>query len=134
MISISQLPEGLNAMENWSNRVEGYMSTPVVINDHAYMHLKNQRFACINLKTGKEVWRTSKVFGKYWSLVAQNDRILALDEKGILYLIKANPQKFDLIDSRNVSDQETWAHLVVCGETVFVRELEGLAAFTWNSK
>ncbi|MCA9189587.1 MAG: PQQ-like beta-propeller repeat protein, partial [Planctomycetales bacterium] len=38
--------------EKWSAQVQGYMSTPVVVDGHAYMHLQNQRFACINLRTG----------------------------------------------------------------------------------
>ncbi len=74
----------------------GYMSTPVVIDGHAYLHLQNQRFTCINLKTGERTW-TSQAFGKYWSLVAQGDRMLALDQRGVLRLIKANPKKFDLL-------------------------------------
>ncbi|MFO1019391.1 MAG: hypothetical protein U0903_01635 [Planctomycetales bacterium] len=94
------------------------MSTPVVIDSHAYIHLQNQRFACINLLTGERTW-TSTPYGKYSSLVAQGDRILALDQSGRLLLLKANPKKFELIDERNVSDQETWAHLAVCGDGTF---------------
>ena len=59
----------------WENRkLEAYMSSPVVIGDHAYMQLKNQRFACFELATGEEKWRTTP-FGKYWSMVTQGDRI-----------------------------------------------------------
>jgi hypothetical protein len=31
------------------------------------------------------------------------------------------------------SDQETWSQLAVCGDEVFVRELNGLSVFRWNS-
>ncbi len=117
--------------EAWSNNAQGYMSTPVVIDGHAYLHLQNQRFTCINLKTGERTW-TSQAFGKYCSLVAQKDRILALDQRGKLLLIKANPKAFELVDERQVSDQETWAHVAVCGEEIFVRELKGLSAFIWK--
>jgi hypothetical protein len=41
-----------------------------VIGDRLYMHLRNQRFACLNLVTGEEDW-ISTPFGKYWSLVGQ---------------------------------------------------------------
>lgn len=58
--------------EAWDNNAQGYMSTPVVIDGHAYLHMGNQRFTCINLETGKRTW-TSKPFGKYCSMVAQGN-------------------------------------------------------------
>ena len=65
----------------WSNNAQGYMSTPVVIDGLAYLHLQNRRFTCINLKTGERTW-TSQPYGKYASLVAQEDRIVGLGLKG----------------------------------------------------
>ena len=44
----------------------------------------------------------------------------------------ANPEKFELLDQRTVSDSETWAHLAVAGEELFVRELNGLSAWRWK--
>ena len=116
--------------ERWQIKTQGYMSTPVVIDGHIYTHLKNQRFACIELATGKERWVTTP-FGKYWSLVAQGQKILALDEPGDLLLINANPEKFELLGQRHVSDSPTWAHLAVCGDEVFVRDLKGLTVYRW---
>ncbi len=115
----------------WKNTVQAYMSTPVVIDGHAYVHLRNQRFTCMDLATGKKKW-TTKPFGKYWSLIAQRDHILALDQRGELLLIRANPAKFELLDSRKISDQETWGHLAVCDDQVFVRELNGISVYRWR--
>ena len=117
--------------ERWQNKTQGYMSTPVVIDGHAYCHLKNQRFTCIDLATGEGRWTTTP-FGKYWSLVAQGSRILALDERGDLLLINANPEKFDLIDQRHLTDSPTWAHLAVSDDEIFVRDLKGLTVYRWN--
>jgi outer membrane protein assembly factor BamB len=125
--------DGLKARAAWDVPAQGYMSTPVVIGDNVYLFLRNQRFTCLDLRTGKERWTTAKSFGRYWSLVAQKDRILALDQVGKLYLIKASPAKFDLLDERKVSDAETWAHLAVCGDEVFVRELNALAVYRWRA-
>jgi outer membrane protein assembly factor BamB len=116
----------------WTSKAEGYMSTPVVVADHAYLHLRNQRVTCLDLTTGKPAWTTDKSFGKYWNLVANGERILALDERGILFLLRANPTKFDLLDEKKVGDQETWAHLAVAGDEVYVRELKALAAYRWK--
>lgn len=121
------------AIEAWTNKATGYMSSPVVINGHIYLHLQNQRFTCINLATGNTHW-TTPPFGNYWSLVANGDLILALDERGELLLIRANPDQFEQLDSRKISDEPTWAHLAVCGEEVFVRELHAISAYLWRRK
>ena len=117
--------------EAWSNTAQGYMSTPVVIDGHAYLHLQNQRFACLDLRTGERTW-TSRTFGKYSSMVAQKDLILALDQTGKLILLRANPREFELLDERKISDQETWGHVAVVGDEIFVRELNALSVFRWK--
>lgn len=131
LFNISKSEGTFTVAEKWNNNAQGYMSTPVVIDGHAYLHLQNQRFTCIDLATGTRTW-TSKPFGKYSSLVAQKNLILALDQRGELLLIRANPEKFELLGERRVSEQDTWAHLAVCDEEVFVRELNALSVFRWK--
>jgi outer membrane protein assembly factor BamB len=116
----------------WQGRTEAYMCTPVVINRHAYLHLRNERFACLDLDTGRERWATEKKYGKYWSLVASTDRIVALDQRGWLHLLKPNPDQFELLDSRRVAEHESWAHLAVAGDDLYIRDLQGLTAWTWR--
>ncbi len=116
----------------WDNKLQGYMSTPVVIEGHAYLHLRNTRFACVNLDSGEIAWTSSKKFGKYMSLVAQGNRILALDERGILFLIQADTKDLEILSERKVSDQDTWAHVAVADSQVFVRELNALSVFDWT--
>lgn len=131
LVTIGSGDGRLVAAETWTNKSSGYMSSPVIIDGHVYLHLQNQRFTCIELTTGKTCW-TSKPFGKYWSLVANADRILALDERGELLLIRANPDNFELLDSRKISDDPTWAHLAVCGNELFIRELNAMAVYRWQ--
>ncbi|QJW93599.1 PQQ-binding-like beta-propeller repeat protein [Frigoriglobus tundricola] len=118
----------------WGLKYEGNMTTPVVVADHAYVLGKDKRLVCVNLKTGKEAWGTDERFGDYWSMVANGDKILALDSRGLLYLLKADAKEFDLIGKRKVSDSETWAHLAVCGDEIFIRDLNGLTAWRWSGK
>lgn len=131
LYNVSRQPEKYAVSETWNTNAQGYMSTPVVIAGHAYLHLQNQRLTCLDLKTGERTW-TSEPFGKYWSLVAQDDRILALDADGTLLLIEANPAEFKLLGQTKISDAETWAHLAVSGDELFVRELDALAAYRWT--
>ena len=132
LYKISLEKDRYSVSEAWTNNAQGYMSSPVVIDGHSYMHMGNQRFTCINLKSGERTW-TSDGFGKYCSMIAQGDQILALDERGSLLLIKANPKKFELLDKVKVSDQVTWAHLAVSGDELFIRELNALAVYRWQA-
>jgi outer membrane protein assembly factor BamB len=117
----------------WQFKAQGYMCSPVLVDGHAYLHLRNQRALCVEVATGAEKWTTSESFGKYWNLVTRGDRILALDERGELLLFRANPAKFDLLDRRKVSEQDTWAHLALADGQMFIRDLGGLSAWTWSS-
>jgi hypothetical protein len=118
----------------WTHRYEGNMSTPVVVDGHAYVLGRDKRLVCVNVTTGKEAWGTDDRFGDYWSLVANRDKILALDNRGLLYLLKANAKEFEVLDKRKIADGETWAHLAVCGDEIFVRDLAGLTAWRWTGK
>lgn len=123
---------GFRVEEAWSYKAQGYMSTPVVVEGVAYEHLRSQRVVAIDLKSGTERWTSDESFGKYWSLVAQGDRILALDERGELILMRANPEQMEILDRRKIAEQDTWAHLAVVEDGLYVRELNALAAYRWR--
>jgi outer membrane protein assembly factor BamB len=124
----------ISARRTWDTSQTAYMSTPVRIGNCLYAHLESRRLACLDTKTGRAKWTTDPTFGEYMSFAVRGDRILGLDQKGILYLLHAMPDKYDLLDQRKVSDQDTWAHLVVCGDEVFVRDLKGITAYRWPGK
>ena len=130
------LPGTQPAEPVWRNKVQGYMSSPVVRDGHAYVHLRNQRFASLDLATGKEDWITEP-FGRYWSLVAQGDRILALDETGDLRLVQATAEKFELLGEAKVASRESWAHLATTAAAdgsieLWVRDISGITAWRWK--
>ena len=115
----------------WENKLEGYMSSPIVIGNHLYMHLRNKRFACIDLTNGKETWVTQP-FGEYWSMVSDGKNILALDQTGDLRLIAHNPEKYDLVSERKLTDEEAWAHVAVLNNQVIVRSQKALTLYKWS--
>ena len=133
LYSISREGETWRVTESWTGTAQGYMSSPIVIDGHAYLHLANGRFTCVNLANGERTW-TSDAFGKYVSLVAQGNRILGLDERGILVLVEADPKEFRLIGQHKVAETETWAHLAISGDEIFVRELKAMSVFRWTER
>ena len=61
-----------------------------------------------------------------------DDKILALDESGELLLFNANPHEFDLMDRRRVAENDTWGHIAVSENQIFIRRLHGLAVYAWK--
>ncbi len=120
--------------EKWMARSPAYMSSPVLIEGHIYMHLQSQRVQCLDAATGESKWISDRSFGKYWSMIASGDRILALDEQGILYLLKPSPDEFLLLQERKIADGDSWAHLSMYGNQIFVRELRALSAFSFDPR
>ncbi len=116
----------------WEEKAEGYMSTPVVVGGKVYLHLRNKKFTCLDLATGKAEWTTDRKFGEYWSLISQGKRLLTLDQNGSLYLIDADPAAFHMVAEKKVSESETWAHLAVDGDLVVIRALDKVLAFRWK--
>ncbi len=115
-----------------AKKIEGYMASPLAIGGHVYLHARDKKFYCIELDSGKVAWVSDEKFGEYSSMVANGNRVLALDQRGELLLFDASPEKFMELDRRKVSKEPTWAHLAVDGETVFVRGLKSLSAFRWE--
>lgn len=119
--------------EEWKLKLEGYMSTPVVVAGHAYLHTRAQRLVCVEMESGRKCWESEEKFGKYMSLVAQGDRVLGLDQRGELLMFGADPGSFREQGRLRVAEAEaeTWAHVAVAGEEVVVRELGALAVWRW---
>jgi outer membrane protein assembly factor BamB len=132
MVQVSRVDTGFEVKEAWKKTVEAYMSSPVIVDGKIYLHLRNQRFTCIDPETGETLW-TTKPFGKYWSMAVNGKQLLVLDERGELLLVEANPAEYRQIASRQVSDASTWAHIGISGRQVFVRELNALTVYEWGS-
>ncbi len=131
LFNLSKTPAGFSVSKKWENRQEAYMSSPIVIDGHCYMHLRKQRLTCIDMKNGETKWISSKSFGNYWSMVSNGKEILALDEDGDLFLIEPNLEKLVIKESREISKQPTWDHLALAGNQLFVRELKAIACYEW---
>ena len=124
--------DGFSVETIWDARPRGYMSSPVVVDDHLYLFSQSNRLSCIRLADGEVRWISEPLGDDYWSIVAQGDRLLALTEDGEMVLVQADPEAYRELGRVEVSDGETWGHLAVCENQIFVRELEGLSVYDWK--
>jgi outer membrane protein assembly factor BamB len=131
LFDLAKKSEQFSISQNWENKQEGYMSSPIVIDGYCYLHLRKQRMTCIDMKSGETKWISSESFGKYMSMISNGKEILALDEDGTLYRIEASPEKLFVLEKRTISDSPAWAYLALSGNQLFVRELEAIACYSW---
>lgn len=132
-LDINKQGENWSVTQAWEVPRAAYMSSPVYFEGHIYLHLGNQRFICIDFKSGEIKW-TSEPFGKYSSLLLSGNRIVALDQRGEILMIEATPDKFNLLSQFSVSDQETWAHLAAGNEEFYVRELKAMSVWRIDAR
>jgi outer membrane protein assembly factor BamB len=131
LYDVKDVGSGFQVSERWRSKTQGYMSSPAVVGGQVFLHLRNQRLTCIDPANGETHW-TTRPFGKYWSMVANGNRLLALDQRGELHLIDAAPDEFVEVSGRKISDAQTWAHLAVADQQLFVRELNAMSAWSWK--
>jgi len=109
-----------------------YFSTPVVVGDYLYMingaaTLLNPSITlrCVELKTGKVAWEKTNV-GKYHAAIVRcgemgRERLLMLDDAGVLSLFEANPKEYKELARSKVCG-ETWAHPALVDGHVYLRD------------
>ncbi len=115
--------------ERWNQKVQAYMSSPVVFDDIIYLHSKNERLTAMDTQTGDILW-VGQPMGKYQSLVRNDDVMLVLDESGELLSVALNRDRLEILDRRKVAD-DCWAYLAVIDNGLIVRDLNALKVFRW---
>jgi outer membrane protein assembly factor BamB len=117
--------------EVWKNpELTCYFSTPMPVGkDYLYMvtgaaTLFNAQATlhCVEAKSGKVLWSRPKV-GKYHACIIRtaDDKLLILDDNGILALVEPNPKEYQELARAKVCG-ETWAHPALMDGKLYLRD------------
>ena len=134
LLAVERGESGFATEPAWENRVQGYMSSPVLRDGHAYVYSRANRLSCVRLSDGESAWTSPPIGDDYWSLALRGDRILALSNEGVLRMVEATPEAYRVLGEVEVADAPTWAHLAPAGGQLFVREQEALVALRWAAE
>ena len=88
---------------------------------------------CLDFMTGKEIWKSN---GK-GSLTYADGMLYCLDERGIMKLVTATPEKYDAVSSFEVPSGGKgfhWAHPVVCGGRLYIRHTDKIFVYDIRGK
>jgi len=110
-----------------------YFSTPVAVGKHLYMvngkaSLTDASITlrCVELETGKTLWEKPKI-GRYHAAIirAANDKLLMLDDNGMLTLFEPNEKEFKPLSTSKVCGP-TWAHPALVDGKIYLRDEKNL--------
>jgi outer membrane protein assembly factor BamB len=139
MISIAD--DGKSANVIWTDKVlDVHHGGVVLVDGYIYgsnwLNNGNGNWCCIEWKTGKKMWE------EHWnckgSIISAEGMLYIYDEKkGNVGLLKANPEKFDLVSSFQVTQGASgpfWAHPVIHNGVLYLRHNNALMAYDIKAK
>ena len=115
--------------EQWTSRkIKPYFNDFVVLNDYLY-GFDGNKFLCISLKDGSEIWRAHGYGNGQVLLLADQKLLLILSEEGDVALVSARPEKHEELCKFKAIEGKTWNHPVIAHGKLFVRNGEEMACF-----
>ena len=99
------------------------LMSPVVLEGNAYS-LSNGFLECLDLESGKRVWKQRGRFG-HGQLLLVGRRLLVHSESGVLYLVRATPDGYEELGTVSTVEGVCWNTICLYGNQLLVRsELE----------
>jgi outer membrane protein assembly factor BamB len=133
--------DGKSASVAWTDRVlDDHHGGVVLINGYIYGSnwIGNPKgdWCCIDWKTGKKMWE--QTWNNKGSIISAEGMLYIYEEKnGNVGLLKANPEKFDLVSSFRVNQGQAgpyWAHPVIHNGILYLRHTNALMAYNIKAK
>ncbi len=104
------------------------IGTPLVANGLVFCGLPDGGIACLDAKTGKQLWRKDTDEGFYASPVLVGENVFLVDHKGDVVVFKAQGSGFQAVGS-GVVGEPVFATPAVVGSGLFIRGVKHLYRF-----
>ena len=131
-VKIEKQADGFAAKELWSNPNLGVQFNTPVLKDGLLFGLSDKGvFFCLDARTGKTDWTdTVKRGGNFAAFLDAGSVILAMPSTSELIAFKPSGKEYAELARIKVADTPTYAHPVIAGKRIFVKDQESLAMWT----
>lgn len=129
-IKVIKKEDGWATEKVWANSgVSMYMNSPVVSGDllYGFSHRNKGQFFCLDARTGATLWTSEGRYGENAAIVNAPEVLFLLTNDAQLMVARKNAKKFDLVRRYTVAESPTWAHPVVAGNRVLIKDASTLA-------
>jgi outer membrane protein assembly factor BamB len=128
-LKIEPQGDGFATTPLWTNtEVGARFTTPVLKNGLLFGY--NGHFFCANAHTGATLWSDSVNRGNSAAVLDAGSVMLALTVNSELAAFKPSDKEYTELAKLKVAESETWAHPVVAGKRIFVRDRENVTLWT----
>jgi len=132
-VTIEKQGDKFVAKELWSNPdLAPQFNTPVLEDGLLYGLSDKGNLFCIDEKTGKTAWvdPTARDRSGFGSIVDVGQYLMAMPSNSELIVFKPSAKQYEEAATIKVSDTQTYAHPVIAGNRVFIKDIETVAMFT----
>ncbi len=119
----------------WENTdVSFYMSTPVLAGDVLFglSHKRRGQIVALDAQTGRTLWATEGRGGEYAAVLGAGERLIFLTNDAELIVAKASRAAYEQLRRYTVAKSPTWAHPVVAGKRILVKDAETLTSWSMD--
>jgi len=132
-VKIGKQGDGFAVNELWSNPDLGVQfNTPVLREGLLFGLSDGGNLFCINAQTGQTAWTDTTQHGRggFAAIVDAGSCLLALPSSSELIVFKPDGKEYAELARIKVSDTPTYAHPLIAGSRVFIKDEEAVTMFT----
>jgi outer membrane protein assembly factor BamB len=130
-IKLTNQIDGWHTEELWtSNRMRPDFNDFVFHKGHIF-GFDGPNIACLEVENGQRKWRGSR-YGGQMILLADQELLLILSEKGEIVLVKADPNEYIELGKIEAINGKTWNHPVLVKGILLVRNAKEMVAYRLN--
>jgi outer membrane protein assembly factor BamB len=130
---VTAIRPGSPPQQVWENKEVGmYMNSPVLAAGVLWglSHRNKGQFFGLNPKTGKTVWTGEGRQADNAAMIARGSIVFALTTNSELLVFEASASGLKQIAKYSVADTPTWAHPVILGNRVLIKDYASLALWS----
>ncbi len=130
-VMVQKQGNGFSVKELWSNEELGTAYNTPVLKDGLLFGLSDRgRLYCMNASTGQIAWTDDTSHKNFGALLDAGSVVLALPSESELIAFKPGGKEYEEIARIKVADTPVYAHPVIAGNIIYVKDNETLTMWT----